>query len=859
MIDENIYNILISSIAHDMQSLNKNFYISLDKLRKEIIKTHRTISLMPYYIYIIDIKHHQQKPPSNMPIISDSDLMLSLFKPKENPSFPEISMIAQDVSFLINYFESNPSELAREVVNSKSTTENINYYHLIYQVIPSLFGFFHSFEHLSLASRFYQSVIDIISDNPKDSIRILQPFLNTPSTYRYIEYVMTKFFKKMVLCKSSMNAKDTSFLDENSYEYSNYISCRNKNTKKLLYYLTKGLSLLPDPILEIFRLIKTKYNDKWSIKNWYKLVFSIFINPHVTRWARSRFFNIDHNLLSLSPNRPKMNEKDSLNTPYSTIPNLYQLSTVSLNSPSRSNTDKLDQINNILSNVLNDNFRAELDTFLNALCTVQSTYNPPQMYKCFSNFSIQYYMMINDFIIFIDLLKSRNILPSFIKYELVHEIPEKYRTISFYLNVYQSAKPKKVIKIENPIVFPHIDVNPDDLNKFENQVEYRSRLASLELLADSENKNKMIFSLEKSVSDPDFHRFVMSNIIIQLSNSADMFEEYIEARRIHDEIEKWEDVSFSSRNFLFRAYLHNLHKFPTAFDLLPRKVKLLNQLSLINEKELLEHLNQLASFSGEWDGFIHRITSIEPLPENETKKREQQQENHQKNVGQTNQEPKKLFKKNQELSQHQNNLMQQSPKKIQKKQQVKLQKCSSEPHPKNQMTKSRSSPNVGLIEQKHIKFVEKLNYFDEVQQLPLYFLKALSIFSQITVVNLPEKYELLMQFLVIVEQFFPKEDNNLYFFLIQRIPGSILIKIFIEISTVAIHNDICYNFIPNNEKYMWQRFENLIYEIATKNNAIFQKILKCQFEFQKIFEAWKNSLSNKRPFTRRNRSLSFVG
>ena len=152
-----------------------------------------------------------------------------------------------------------------------------------------------------------------------------------------------------------------------------------------------------------------------------------------------------------------------------------------------------------------------------------------------------------------------------------------------------------------------------------------------------------------------------------------------------------------------------------------------------------------------------------------------------------------------------------------------------------------------------------MNYFDQSNQLPLFFLKALSIFSQIAIVNLPQKYELLMQFFNIIDIFFPKEDNKLYFLLIQRIPGCLLIKIFTEISTFAIHDDLCYNYISNNERAMWQRFENLVYETASKNDALFQKILKCQIEFQSIYEAWKNSFCNKKQFTRRNRSFSLIG
>ena len=148
-------------------------------------------------------------------------------------------MIAQDASFLINYFGNNSIELAKVIINSKNVIDTIDYYHLIFQIIPSLFGFFHSSEHLNLATKFYQNVIDLIADNPKDSIRILQPFFTIPATYRYIEYVMTNFFQQIVICKPRNN---NNFVvnDDDSLADNNYIACINKNTKLLLFYLKKG-------------------------------------------------------------------------------------------------------------------------------------------------------------------------------------------------------------------------------------------------------------------------------------------------------------------------------------------------------------------------------------------------------------------------------------------------------------------------------------------------------------------------------------------------------------------------------------------------------------------------------------------
>ena len=172
MIDDRIYKILLSSITKDMKPENKNLHKSLAKYQNEIIKIHRTVCLLPYYMFVIECKK-QQNSQLFLPLLSDSDLISSLIRPKEISTFPVLSMMVQESSHLMSYLQNNPSILAREVVDSKNYLEKLDYYHLMFQIVPSIYGYFHSLEHLTSASKFYLSVIDLISDNPKDSIRII--------------------------------------------------------------------------------------------------------------------------------------------------------------------------------------------------------------------------------------------------------------------------------------------------------------------------------------------------------------------------------------------------------------------------------------------------------------------------------------------------------------------------------------------------------------------------------------------------------------------------------------------------------------------------------------------------------------
>lgn len=811
MIDDNVYNILISNVNQGMQSYYKNQCKSLEKLRNRIIKIHRTICLLPYYMFVIESKKRQRQVQYFLPAMSDIDLISTLIRPKEIKAFPVLSMMAQESSFLINYLINNPNDFAREIINSKNNIENLDYYHLMFQIIPSIFGFFHSFEHLSAASNFYQVVIDLMYDNPKNSIRILQPFLNSPATYRYIEYVMTKFFKKLILSKLYNNFYEINFNDKNSPSYKEYILHQNKHTKKLLYYLTKGASLLPDQILQIFRQIRVKYADKWDVKLWYKLVFVIFINPHANRWARSHFFNKDENPIYSFQNLFKKNSDTKLRisslpkspmsllpkSPISSFPNSFFSPTYKFDKLMTNKLNKLNLINDILSNVLNDLFKRDFDLFIDTLCTVQSSYSPPKMYNFYGNFSIQYFMMTNDLIVLVNFMVERNIVPSFIKTNLFQGISDEYITGNFYLTIYQNPPTEKVIKIEHPIVFSHISIDPEVIKKFNQQIEYRSRLASLESLAYNKDVNGNLFALEKSAKDPDFHQYVQTHVTIQLADSAESFEEFIECQRLLDEVEKWDILTSSYSNLLFLAYLLHFQKMPSLFEFLPNKVKLLNQLDIVDEKEFQDKFEKVLVFADDWDSYINTLE-------------------------------------------------------IDKSKSGNFFSGCYENFPVIFEPYSEVDP-TGL---KYLEFIDQLDYINKSSQLPLYFLKAFSTFSMIPLVSLPEKYELFMDFLEIIDLFFPKENNSLFLLLIKKISGSLLMKLFIEISTVAIHNDRCFSCISVREMTKWQRFENLIYETVSDNNEIFQKILKCQMFFHDFFDSWKKEISgSKNKQLKRNKSI----
>lgn len=777
MISEDISKKLFSFFSLETKKIQlrkKSLYKSVLELQQKILISHRLICLLPYYMFVIESKKQHKEQQTFMPIMNDSDMISLLINPNKVSTFSDHMMMIQESSFVLNYLETNSFDLAREVVNSKITMNNLDYYHLMFQIIPSIFGYFHSQQHLNGATLFYQSIIDIISDTEKTAIRVLQPFLNSPATFRYIEYVMSKVFKKIILCDAFNKFINAFSDDKKSNSYKEYVLIRNQITKKFFHCLIKGVSLLPEQILQIFRRIRTKHNDKWTQKNWYKLVFSIFIGPHFARWSRSHFFYKDKKKETTSNHA---NLASFMKNHCSSAPKkgkVFHSRSISMcNQPTK--VLKNDFISDILANFLNDIFKRDFDLFIESLCTAESAYCIPDMYKCFEKCSIQHFLAVKDVIILVNFMKERNILPPFIRERYFQGVPDDVMNSVFFVNVYQNDEPLKK-RIEKSIVFPCFPVDPEIAQKFEEQNYYRSRLASLESLAYMRDKDRLSFALEESKKDPAFHQYVKTHIAIQCGNTAESFEEYIELCRIVKEIEKWDVLQSSNLDIIFLAYLNNLRDFHVNFDLLPKKVQLVNQLKCINEAEFDNQFSQLVGSTCKLDEYLNDLIS--------------------KNI---KSQSSSILRTN-EIYENQN------PKIL-----------------------------------KYLKVFNGMN--DYYVELPLYFFKALKLFSMIPLVTFPEKYDIFMNFQSVINNVFPKDDETLLLILFKQISAYVLLKIFFKISILVIHNENCIRCMPREDIARFQQFENVIYQTMTADNEMLKYVLNCQIYLQNFFA--KNNASFK--------------
>lgn len=758
-IDEDLFDLFFTTLPQDLQPLHNNFQYTMTELKKRLIKIHREVCLLPFYSSILDPNGLMKQ--MKFPAISNADLLLSLFNPQETSSFVGLFLISQNTSFLIHYLNENPNEFARELANSNLRLDQGLFYHLVYAIIPSLFGFFHSSENLDYAVLFYQNVIEY-SDNPVMILRILPPFFNNASTYRYIEYVLTNFFRKVNL--TNKNSRRTSSLTLQCQEIRKPDDLiRDKNTLLLLKYLKKGIPLLPYHHLKLFKLIKNKFSNQWTKAHWFNFLFKKFISPNFNRWSRAHFYDISNSDLPSSMNQPL-----TATTPFLISGDLiYNLSMHASGSTTEMINSTIDEINHIVSNVNNEDLSDEFNNFISLLCASRSSYEPPQVYDGFKQLSMQCYVCVNDIKILVEFLHSKNILPTCIDVHVFDTIPIKYQYIWFFCNIYPTKKIDNNAIIFPRVVFPHVQINRDFDSKIDNPSKIKMRYLSLRSLAKDNMKNE--FVLINSKHDNEFHEYSKKQIFCSFCKLADSYEEHIEHMRLKSEIDKWFDLSKSCLEFLCLAYSCIIKKNKEALTFLPSKVKLLHHISNVNEKHFQKQFDSIYKFSKDWDFFIHQLISSD-------------------------------------------------------------YKIDSDAF--NHDIRGNISKDHNSILKTH-------------ERLPQPFIRNLSIFSTISDMSFPEKCVLFMQALRQIQEISPPNDNYFFYFLIQKVPGRVLLSLFIELGIIIVLDEASLRYLTNTEKTIWQRFESILYLIATQNDSIFQNLLRLQKEFHNSYSAWKSQAFGK--------------
>ena len=206
-----------------------------------------------------------------------SSILPVIMSPKLLTTQEATPTFIQYTSLFLSYIHTKPNILAKFVAQHYGYSD---FHFLVYSAIPSIFGYFTSSEHVEYATYFYLEIVKI--GLPHVAISVLQPFLCSMITYRFIENVMTRFTTKFgAELRFDTQKPQKSLIDQ----YKNY----------LVQQIIKYAPLLPQAIIVIFISLSQL---KWKIIDFSDLFFKKFFNQQALVWVASSAFPHRTKLLS---------------------------------------------------------------------------------------------------------------------------------------------------------------------------------------------------------------------------------------------------------------------------------------------------------------------------------------------------------------------------------------------------------------------------------------------------------------------------------------------------------------------------------------------------------------------------------
>ena len=240
---------VVSSIIEEMgnkpEILLNSYLVEVNNLRNSILRSERIICLAPNS-YSTTFKPFLSEFPKSFESY--------VFNPENIPSFLGFAQMSQNTGFLIGYLNEHPEILATIIAQDIHIK---NFQYIVRCAIPAIFGYFSSNEHLEIAIKFYNAVIEICDQ--KACILILQPLFLSSITYRFVENAILNFINDIIF--------DIDFLE-----------CENKfyppKAKILVDSICKSLPLLPEAITLLLHRLK---EIGWEPDNFSHLFFRKFL------------------------------------------------------------------------------------------------------------------------------------------------------------------------------------------------------------------------------------------------------------------------------------------------------------------------------------------------------------------------------------------------------------------------------------------------------------------------------------------------------------------------------------------------------------------------------------------------------
>jgi len=249
---------VLSSKRIDELIINAN--TTIEQIQKDLLLVQRSSSILP----LVTLSLY---PSYVCP--SRDDISKHIISPNVLPPQDATPTFIQQTSILFSYLQSNPDFFAKAVVGRSKKSD---FMFLLHSVIPSVYGFFSSLEHVELALLFYSHIIRITK--PQMAMKILQPILCSIGSSRFIECVMQKFLVKFGSEKRfDSQTKDKKLIDSFAVLLSKFI---------FLF-----LPLIPSQFLVLIHIASS---HGWTGNDVYELLQKCFLGPLFSLWFKSTPF-----------------------------------------------------------------------------------------------------------------------------------------------------------------------------------------------------------------------------------------------------------------------------------------------------------------------------------------------------------------------------------------------------------------------------------------------------------------------------------------------------------------------------------------------------------------------------------------
>ena len=250
------------------QYVPKNINTLSDACNRDIKECSRDIILKHRQIVLLNLFRDEIYPPYFPTDKKEFYSFIDQHATKEEmEAFPEQRKTL--IKNLYEHFINNLQDLVTVSLAASHIFDPNSFAFFNYSTLPSIFGYFSSYEHIAFGYRFY---CQLLQKAPHHLFfEMLHPFFENATTYRFIETLSEQIIE--FFCQ------DLRILKQDHMQ-----QILDEDTNILHRTIIKYLSLLPKPHLNLFILMR---NNKFSTQDIYKFIVTDFIKPCVSEYLKA--------------------------------------------------------------------------------------------------------------------------------------------------------------------------------------------------------------------------------------------------------------------------------------------------------------------------------------------------------------------------------------------------------------------------------------------------------------------------------------------------------------------------------------------------------------------------------------------